>query len=359
MKSVRVDLDKRAYNINIAPELLSKAGHLLEGVCAPSKVVVISNPTIMKYHGKALLSSLEEYGFKAGIIEVPDGESYKTLETAGELYNKLAELHAERGTPIIAFGGGVIGDLAGFTAATYQRGVPFIQIPTTLLSQVDSSIGGKVAVNHGKLKNNVGAFYQPLTVISDTETLKTLPKKEFRSGLAEVIKSAVIKSETLFAYLEANLKSILNLNDEALAEIVFQTAKIKASVVEQDETDGGIRNILNFGHTIGHAIETVSNFSVSHGEAVAIGMVKETEIAVKLGILESSKLIKLSSLIEKAGLPVKMPKLDTANLIKALMHDKKTTGGKIKIILPEKIGEVIIYENLDPKLIEEVLSDAS
>lgn len=359
MKSVRVNLEKQTYEVNIAPKLLSKAGGILKNVCKKQSVVVVSNPTVMKYHGKTLLNSLKENGFTAEVVEVPDGESYKSLNTAGELYNKLTELNAERSTPIIAFGGGVIGDLAGFTASTYQRGVPFIQIPTTLLSQVDSSIGGKVAVNHGKLKNNVGSFYQPLTVISDIEALETLPKEELRYGLAEVIKSAVIKNESFFDYLENNIEKALNLNNDVLAEIVFQTAKIKASVVEQDETDKGIRNILNFGHTIGHAIETASNFAVPHGEAVAIGMVKEAEIAVKLGIFTSAELDKLKALIIKAELPIEIPKLNRDKFMEALMHDKKTCEGKIRIILPERIGKAIIYDDLDSSLIKEALTSGN
>ena len=229
---------------------------------------------------------LSNSGYAVTLLTVPDGEKYKTLDSAGKLYEELTECFAERNTAILALGGGVIGYLAGFVAATYMRGVPLIHVPTTLLAQVDSSIGGKAAVDHGKLKNKIGAFYQPKMVITDTATLKTLPRKEFANGMAEVIKSAVIRDRDFFVFIEQNLDKIVGRDEETIEKMVLRAASIKALVVMQDERDTGLRNILNFGHTIGHAVETVSKFKIAHGQAVAIGMVAEAKIAASMGIFE-------------------------------------------------------------------------
>jgi 3-dehydroquinate synthase len=277
------------------------------------------------------------------------------LETAGRLYHELAECYAERTTPILALGGGVIGDLTGFVAATYMRGVPLIQIPTTLLAQVDSSIGGKVAVNHGLLKNKIGAFYQPRLVISDITTLKTLSTGEISDGLAEAIKYGVIWDAEFFAYLESNLDQIKSLDEGVLETIVFRSAKIKAEVVAKDERDFGLRNILNYGHTVGHAIESVSELKVWHGEAVAIGMIAEAKIANKLGILDKNEVSRIKSLIDRASLPTELPSLQLERLIQAMKHDKKILQGKIRFVLPKSVGEAFITEEVTPSLIEQTL----
>jgi 3-dehydroquinate synthase len=287
---------------------------------------------------------------------VADSEEQKSLETAGWLYSKLSRLGAERSTPILALGGGVIGDLAGFVAATYMRGVPLLQLPTTLLAQVDSSIGGKVAVNHGQLKNNIGAFYQPRLVLSDTATLKTLPAREFANGLAEVIKSAVIGGADLFAFLEANLDGIKGQEGEALEEVVFRSARIKAAVVEQDETDQGLRNVLNFGHTIGHGIETASGFMIEHGAAVAIGMLAAAAVAQRLGLFGQDELARLKALIRAAGLPTKVSGGKVKDILAAMRHDKKIQGGRLRFVLPRAIGDVIISDEVELSLVEEVLT---
>ena len=355
MKKLKVRLNSHSYEIHIGSGGLRHTGHQLKEKGFAGKVIIITNPVVKKLYGNALKQGLTGDGFEVIFLEVPDGEEQKSLETAGRLYHELSSHYAERTTPILALGGGVIGDLAGFVAATYLRGVPLVQIPTTLLAQVDSSIGGKVAVNHGQLKNNIGAFYQPRLVITDIDTLKTLPAKELANGLTEVIKSAVIRDKGFFAYLEMNLDRIKSLEAKVLEEIVFQSARIKAEVVEKDEKDVGLRSILNYGHTIGHAIESASDFKMEHGEAVAIGMLAAGRISNQMGILDQKELDRLKCVIEKVGLPTEMPSLESKRLIQAMEHDKKVLGGKIRFVLPKSIGTVFITDEVSPSLIEQAL----
>ena len=319
------------------------------------KLVIVTDPSVKSLYGTNLKQSLSGNGFKVAILEVPEGEEQKSLQTAGRLYHELTDFYAERTTPVLALGGGVIGDLAGFVAATYLRGVPLIQLPTTLLAQVDSSIGGKVAVDHGQMKNKIGAFYQPGLVISDITTLKTLPTREISDGLAEVIKCGVIQDEELFTYLESNLDQIKRLDEKALETVVFRSAKIKAEIVEKDERDFGLRNTLNFGHTIGHAIESISDFKVEHGQAVAIGMLAAAGIASKMGIFDRSELLRLKEVIGRAGLPTELPAFDAEDIIQFMKHDKKIIRGKIRFVLPRSIGEVFITDEVSPSLVKQVL----
>ena len=256
MRKIGVRLGSNSYNIHIGSGLLMQTGHLLKENGFAGTLVIITNPIVKRLYGSALKQNLAKEGFKITVLQVPDGEEQKSLEVAARLYTDLSNLYCERTTPILALGGGVIGDLTGFVAATYMRGVPLIQIPTTLLAQVDSSIGGKAALDHGQLKNKIGAFYQPRLVISDISTLRTLPTKEFIGGLAEVIKYAVIRDKEFFAYLERNIDQIKSLDERLLEEIVYRSSQIKAEIVEKDEKDLGLRNILNYGHTVGHAIES-------------------------------------------------------------------------------------------------------
>ncbi len=355
MKKVRVRLGNNSYDIHIGPGLLTQTGAKLKENGFSDKLVIITDPTVKSLYGSTLKQGLTSNGFKVIILEVPEGEEQKSLETAGRLYHELTDFYAERTTPILALGGGVIGDLAGFVAATYLRGVPLIQIPTTLLAQGDSSIGGKVAVNHGLLKNKIGAFYQPRLTISDISTLKTLSPRELSDGLAEIIKHGVILDGEFFSYLEENLDKIKSLDDRVLETIVFRSAKIKAEVVEKDELDLGLRNILNYGHTIGHAIEWVSELKVWHGEAVAIGMLVAARISNKLGILDKNEVIRLKNLVTRAGLPTEIPSLQLERLIQAMKHDKKILQGKLRFVLPKSIGEVFITEEVSSSLIEQAL----
>ncbi|HEX79144.1 MAG TPA: 3-dehydroquinate synthase [Dehalococcoidia bacterium] len=355
MKDIKVDLADRSYRVIIGAGVLKETGTSLKEIGFGGRLVVITNPVVRELYGDGLKKSLVAEGFEVDILTVPDGEEYKSLDVAGGLYNELTAIYTERATPILALGGGVIGDLAGFVAATYLRGVPLIQMPTTLLAQVDSSIGGKVAVNHGQLKNKIGAFYQPWLVLSDTSVLKTLPPSEFANGMAEVIKSAVIRDKELFAFVEANIDKIMAQDEAALEEVIFRSAAIKARVVEQDEIDLGLRNILNFGHTVGHAIETVSDFGVGHGQAVAMGMVAAGEIARRKGVFEEEELLRLKGVIKAAGLPVEIPEMDARKLIEAMQHDKKIIGGRVRFVLSRAIGDVFITDEVDLSLVKEVL----
>ena len=316
MRRIKVELGSNSYEIRVGSGLLAQTGRWLQESGFSGKLVIITDPTVKRLHGDTLEQGLANAGFSINTLIIPEGEEQKSLETAGRLYHELTEAYAERTTPILALGGGVSGDMAGFVAATYMRGVPFIQIPTTLLAQVDSSIGGKVAVDHNQMKNKIGAFYQPRLVIADTDTLETLPTAELSNGLAEVIKSAVIRDKKFFAFLEDNIDRAKSLDAEVLEEIVFQTASIKARVVEKDERDLGLRGILNYGHTVGHAIESTSDFNLQHGKAIAIGMLAAARISSKMGTLDENEVVRLKRVIEKAGLSTEMPKLEVTRILR-------------------------------------------
>ena len=355
MKKVSVRLGRNNYDILIGLGLLMQTGTKLKELGLSGKAVIITDTTVKGLYGETLRKSLTDSGFKVLTVEVPVGEEQKSLDTAGRLYYELTDFYAERVTPVLALGGGVIGDLAGFVAATYMRGVPLIQIPTTLLSQGDSSIGGKVAVNHGQLKNKIGVFYHPRLTISDVTTLKTLSPRELSDGLSEIIKYGMILDKEFFSYIEQNLEKIKALDDEVMERVVSRSAEIKAGVVEKDEFDLGLRNILNYGHTVGHAIESVSGLKVWHGEAVAIGMLIEARISNKMGILNEEEMNRLKEVIARAGLPTELPPLETDEIIQAMKHDKKIIEGKIRFVLPKTVGEVFITDEVPISLVERAL----
>jgi 3-dehydroquinate synthase len=355
MRKIRVELGAGSYEVCVGSGLLAQVGSLLKEKGFSDKAVIITDPTVNHLYGEVLGQALSKEGFRVTTLLVPEGEEQKSLETAGRLYLELTNSHAERITPILALGGGVIGDLAGFVAATYLRGVPLIQIPTTLLAQVDSSIGGKVAVDHGELKNMIGAFYQPRLVIADIETLRTLPAEELANGLAEVIKSAVVRNNRFFAFLEENIERVKSLDEKTLEEIVFQSAKIKAEIVEKDERDQGLRSILNYGHTIGHALESASDFKMEHGKAIAIGMVAAARISNRMGILGENELVRLKNVIGRTGLPTQMPGLKVEEIIQAMRHDKKVLKDKIRFVLLKSIGNAFITDEVSLRLVEQVL----
>lgn len=357
MRQVDVALGSKSYPVYIGSGLLAQIGSYLKGKGFVGRLVVIAGNTVNKLFGTALGRALETDGFQVNTLELPPGEEQKSLESAGRLYQELTAVRAERAMPILALGGGVIGDLAGFVAATYQRGVPLVQLPTTLLAQVDSSVGGKVAVDHGQLKNMIGAFYQPEMVIADTSTLKSLPGEELVNGLAEVIKSAAIRDGRFFSFLEENMEKIKSLDEDILEETVYQSVKIKAEVVAQDELDTGLRHILNYGHTIGHAVESVSDFKIKHGRAVAVGMMAAARIATKLGMLGEGEVKRLQKLIARAGLPAEMPDLNFEEVMQAMQHDKKVRGGKFRFVLLKAIGDAVVTDDVSPTLIEEVLTE--
>jgi len=353
MSTINVNLKDKSYNIQIENGILERAAEYLADLGLNRKAVIVTNPTVKRLYGDKLKETLKAAGMETMTAVVPDGENYKSLEQAGKIFDQMADFQAERNTPVLALGGGVIGDLAGFVAATYMRGTPLIQIPTTLLAQVDSSVGGKVAVNHGRLKNNIGTFYQPALVLTDSATLATLPKEEIRNGMAEVIKYGAIRDPELFELIENNPSPVPELWDE----IVTRCAAIKAEIVEQDETDRGIRNILNFGHTLGHAIETVSSYKVKHGQGVAIGMLAAAIISEQGGFCAANVAARLKALIQKAGLPVKIPHLDLAKIMQAMQHDKKKTDGRVRFVLLKAIGEAFLYDEIEMELCKGLLQE--
>ncbi|MGB2876988.1 MAG: 3-dehydroquinate synthase [Dehalococcoidales bacterium] len=357
MRQVNVALGSKNYPVYIGSGLLTRAGGYLKERGFNGRLVVITDSTVKKLYGDMLSQALEGEGFQVDILEVPPGEEQKTLENAGRLYRELTTVHAERSTPVLALGGGVIGDLAGFVAATYQRGVPLVQLPTTLLAQVDSSVGGKVAVDHGQLKNMIGAFYQPEMVIADTNTLPSLPEEELVNGLAEVIKSAAIRDGRFFSFLEESMEKIKSFDVNSLEEVVFQTVGIKAAVVAEDERDMGLRHILNYGHTIGHAVESVSDFRIKHGNAVAIGMVAAARLSHRLGILDGGEVKRLRQLITRAGLPAEIPDLGIEKIMQAMQHDKKVREGRVEFVLLKSIGDTVVTDDVSPSLIREVLAE--
>ena len=347
MQRLSIDLGERSYEILIGSGLRKRTGEFLKPVLKPSRVVIITHPSINSLYGEVVSNSFISQGWETDTIEVPEGESSKNLGQAERLFDQLLELNCDRKSLLVALGGGVIGDLVGFVAATYQRGVPFIQIPTTLLSQVDSSVGGKTAVNHPKGKNMIGAFYQPRLVVIDLETLRTLPQKEYRAGLAEIVKYGVIADAKLFEFLETNYKKVLNLDFECLSHIIETSCAIKANVVEKDERESHYRMILNFGHTFGHAIESLTHYSqFIHGEAVSIGMVRAAEISHSMGKCSAEIPRRLEVLLKNLGLPVDMPSLDAASVVDSLYHDKKTMDRKIKFILVNEIGSIEIADQV-------------
>ncbi|KKO21245.1 MAG: 3-dehydroquinate synthase [Candidatus Brocadia sp.] len=356
MKTIRVHLSSQSYNILIDKGLLRHIGDILAQEKSPCKTLLITDTNVERVYGGAVSESLSRNKFDVRRIALKPGEEQKTLDTALMLYDACFDHKLDRNSLIVAVGGGVVGDISGFVAATFMRGVPFIQVPTSLLAQVDSSIGGKVAVNHPKGKNMIGSFYQPRAVFIDTDTLSTLPAVEMVTGLAEVIKYGVIRDAELFAFLENTLYDILQLNHTALVNIIATSCKIKAKVVEEDEKETHLRAILNYGHTIGHAIEALTGYKkYRHGEAVAIGMLYATKIAMEMGLTDSLVLERQLSLIRRLGLPLHTG-LPPEDMVRALYTDKKTVAGRLRFILPLKIGEVAISDQVTEEIIYRVLN---
>ena len=343
MRSVKVSLGTRSYEIKIGGGLLESLGRDCSSLQLGRKCAVITDVNVAPRYAETALASLKRAGFDAALITVPAGETAKRLKQVESCFNQLAGHRLERKSFIVALGGGVVGDLAGFVAASYLRGIPFVQVPTTLLAQVDSSVGGKTGVNLKAGKNLVGAFYQPRLVLCDLTTFRTLPEREFRAGLAEVIKYGVIYDAALFSRLERDMGMILRRDATALAHIVARSCEIKAEVVSQDETESGLRAILNFGHTIGHAIEAITAYGRHlHGEAISIGQVAAAHLSAELLGLPAKDVQRIRALFVAAGLPVSI-KLNSAQrtkLLAAMTLDKKVSGGEIKFVLAERIGKV-------------------
>ncbi|MDI6791799.1 MAG: 3-dehydroquinate synthase [bacterium] len=356
MPQVKVSLGERSYHIHIEPGLMGRAGEVVRSLGLNQRVVVITNPKVGGLYLSPLKEGLEKAGLTVESIEVPDGEEYKNLEVTRSLYNELLSCRLDRRTPVIALGGGVIGDLSGFVAATFMRGLPFIQVPTSLLAQIDSSVGGKVGVNLPQAKNMVGSFYQPSVVIIDPLALKTLDERELMAGLAEIVKYGVIRDEAFFAWLENNWAGILDLEPEALSHIIARSCQIKADVVSLDEREAGERAILNYGHTIGHALESLTDYKCfRHGEAVAIGMIAASWIANELGLLSESEVRRQIDILQRIGLPTTFSGIDSQEIIKTLALDKKVLGGEVRFILPAQIGRVIIKSAISTEVIKKAI----
>lgn len=356
--SINVEIPGRSYNILVAPGLLEKCASEIPRVLSPHcrKVVVVSNKKIFALYGDILSQSLKNLGYQLLCFLIGDGEKYKTLNTAEKLFTFLIEQRLERRDALIALGGGVVGDLTGFVAATYLRGINYIQIPTSLLAQIDAAIGGKTAVNHKKGKNLIGAFHQPKLVVIDPDVLVTLPKRELVAAMYEAIKYGVIADEKLFYLLEKEKNNILSKNVDLLKQIIVACCTIKAGVVSRDEHESGERQILNFGHTIGHALETATNYKhFKHGEAVGYGMISATLIANNLGLIASTQTSKIINLVNSYGRLPSTKGISSETLLRIMQQDKKSLAGQLIFVLPEQIGRVIIGQTVPISVIHQVL----
>jgi 3-dehydroquinate synthase len=347
--TVPVALAERSYDIEIGHGNLSTLAAFIRQRRQLTHAIVITDENVGRLHGNAAVESLTSDNIRADLLSIPAGESSKSVAQADRLWNELTRLKTDRKSVIVALGGGVVGDLAGFIAATYARGLPFVQIPTTLLAQVDSSVGGKVGINLPAAKNIVGAFWQPAGVQIDLDLLNTLPDREFRSGLAEVVKYGVILDAGFFAYLEQNADPILAREPAALEHIVAQSCRLKARVVERDEREEtGLRAILNYGHTFCHAIETVTGYGqYLHGEAVAIGMICASYLAESIGRIDADFTNRQRHLLQRLGLPTEIQSLDPEALLAAMQHDKKAEHGGLRFVLPRRLGLVELVANID------------
>lgn len=340
MISIEVQLGQRSYPIHVGPGLLGDAG-LLADTTTASQLLIVSNETVAPLYMERVERAFASRQPRSLIL--PDGEQFKTVDTFSRVIDELITAGFHRDSCILALGGGVIGDMAGFAAACYQRGIDFVQLPTTLLAQVDSSVGGKTAVNHPQAKNMIGAFHQPIAVLADTDTLASLPPREFAAGMAEVIKYGLIEDPDFFAWLEAHMDELLALDPPLLSQAIARCCELKARVVAEDEQERGRRALLNLGHTFGHAIEALAGYgTLLHGEAVAIGMLMAADASASLGRISDDDVARVASLIKRAGLPVTVPGLTTQAIFKRMQLDKKAGASGLKLILLNRIGEATV-----------------
>jgi len=360
MYVIKVPLGVRSYTISIGGDLLPRLGHECKRLYFGPRCAVIADRNVAAHYGREAVQSLEASGFDPVLVTVPAGETAKSLKVVATCYDQLAAHRLERKSFVVALGGGVVGDLAGFVAATYLRGIDFVQIPTTLLAQVDSSVGGKVGVNIKAGKNLVGAFWQPRFVLCDLSTLETLPVREYRAGLAEIIKYGIIHDVELFRRLEQVMPKLLQRDPDTLSSVVARCCQIKAGVVGQDETESGLRAILNFGHTLGHAIEATCGYGkFLHGEAIAIGQVFAARLSAELLGFPQRDVERVATVFEKAGLPthIKLNPGQREKLFEAMRHDKKVSEGVVKFVLVNKIGQVSFGQAVPLDLVEKVLTE--
>jgi 3-dehydroquinate synthase len=356
MQTLKVELADRSYPIHIGKNLLSDA-NLIMPYLKRKHVAIVTNTTVAPLYLDKLSRTLQAEGVKVIPIILPDGEAYKNSEILNTIYDALLQSRCERSTTLIALGGGVIGDLTGYTAATYLRGVPFIQVPTTLLSQVDSSVGGKTGINHPLGKNMIGAFYQPQLVLADIDTLQTLPAREFAAGMAEVIKYGLIRDADFFDWLEINMASLMQLNAAELSYAIYRSCQNKADVVAKDEHEQGERALLNLGHTFGHAIENAMGYGVwLHGEAVAAGTMMAADLSRRMGWLTQADVTRIQKSFEAANLPIAAPHLGVERYLDLMGLDKKVENGKIRLILQQGIGKSVITSDYDAEKLKETLS---
>jgi 3-dehydroquinate synthase len=356
MQTLKVELSDRSYPIHIGRNLLSDA-NLIIPYLKRKHVAIVTNTTVAPLYLDALSNSLQAAGVTVIPIILPDGEAFKNSETLNKIYDALLQNRCERSTTLMALGGGVIGDLTGYAAATYLRGVPFIQVPTTLLSQVDSSVGGKTGINHPLGKNMIGAFYQPQLVLADIDTLQTLPAREFSAGVAEVIKYGLIRDADFFDWLETNMASLMQLNEQVLSYAIYRSCQNKADVVAKDEHEQGDRALLNLGHTFGHAIENAMGYGVwLHGEAVAAGTVMAADLSQRMEWLNRADVNRIKTIFEAGNLPTTAPNLGVEKYLDLMSLDKKVENGKIRLILQQGIGKSVITSNYDADKLKETLA---
>jgi len=359
VSEIDVNLPQQSYKIAIAAGGLDRLGESMTSLNLGKKVMVVSNPIIFRHYGEQAIASLQAAGFEVYSCNVPAGERYKTLASVQKIYDAALENRLERSSTLVALGGGVIGDMTGFAAATWLRGINFVQVPTTLLAMVDAAIGGKTGVNHPQGKNLIGAFHQPRLVLIDPQVLNTLPAREFRAGMAEVIKYGIIWDAQLFDQMEHSdrLDQLRYLSADLLQAILTRSCQAKADVVSKDEKEAGLRAILNYGHTIGHAVESLTGYRlVNHGEAVAIGMVAAGQLAVALQMWNQEDAARQNALIQKAGLDTGLPAgLDIEAILDALQTDKKVEAGKVRFVLPTQIGAVTVTDQVPSDTIRQVL----
>ena len=359
MQTLTVGLAERSYPIHIGTGLLGRA-ELLLPYLPYRRAVIVTNPIVAALYLEPLRALLQGHGVNVIPIILPDGEAHKNAATLGLIYDALLTHHCERTTPLIALGGGVIGDMTGYAAATYLRGVPFIQIPTTLLAQVDSSVGGKTGINHPLGKNMIGAFYQPQVVLADISTLHTLADQELRAGLAEVIKYGLIRDLPFFGWLEKNMEKLLARDTNALQYAIHHSCQNKAEVVAADERESGERALLNLGHTFGHAIETGMGYGAwLHGEAVAAGTLMAADLSCRLGWINAQDRARIQNLFDRAGLPLHAPALGAEKYLQLMGHDKKVVSGKMRFVLLKAIGHAVVSADVAPELLWQTLEACS
>ena len=354
-----VHLGARSYSIDIGRGTLSGVARLLKSLGAGERVAVVTDSHVGPLYADAVTNALTAAGFTSRVFTVASGERSKSVHALKELWDGFVALDMDRDATVIALGGGVVGDLAGFAAATYMRGVRCVQIPTTMLACVDSSVGGKTAINLESGKNLVGAFHQPAAVLIDPSVLDTLPKRELRAGLAEVIKCGVIMDEAFFGWIEANIEKLLQLRAAATAKAIRRCCELKAGIVVLDERESDRRAILNYGHTVGHALETLTRYEdLIHGEAIAVGMVVASRVAERLGMTTSEVTARQKVLLERTGLATTVKGPQTSEILETMRHDKKTRGGKLTMVLPSRIGEVKLVEDVRAEVVREVLEES-